>query len=133
MAKTKDIYELLENDKKEIMVLIYTNDTPPEDPKFILNEASRCLEIYRNRNEVIVLNGLQNETVEKIKKLDIIYVCELDASATDEENKITYAYSATPTSSAEIHKQTKNTTQTISKKTQSLKDKIQAKNKNPNS
>ncbi len=133
MAPIKDIYELLENDKKEIMVLIYTNSIPPEDPKFILNEPSRCLEIYRNKKEVIVLNGLQKETIEKIKKLDIIYVCELDASTTDTENRIIYAYTANLTSKEELLKRTSKTAQTINQKTQSLKNKIQAKNKNQNS
>ena len=133
MAKTKDIYELLENDKKEIMVLIYTNSIAPEEPKFILNEPTRCLEIYRNKKEVVVLNGLQKETIEKIKKLDIIYVCELDASTTDNENRIIYAYTANITTKEELRKLKTKTAQNLSKKTQSLKDKIQAKNKKPNS
>ena len=52
MARTKDIYELLENNNKEIMVLIYTLGNQPENPKFILNENNRCLEIYRNKKDL---------------------------------------------------------------------------------
>jgi hypothetical protein len=134
MVKINDIYELLENENKEIMVLIYTNSLPPENAKFILNESHRRLEIYRNKREVILLNGLQKETIEKIKKLDIIYVCELDASPnTDDDNKIIYAYTADVTTKEELQNSNKNTNQIISNKTQALKDKIQAKKQNPNS
>lgn len=133
MAKTKDIYELLENNEKEIMVLLYTNSIPPENPKFILNETYRRLEIYRSKKEVLFLNGLQKETIEKIKKLNIIYICELDSSEdVAEENKIIYAYTAQATTMEEFYSNQK-TTQDISKKTQALKEKIQIKNQNPNS
>lgn len=133
MAKTKDIYELLENNEKEIMVLLYTNSIPPENPKFILNETYRRLEIYRSKKEVLFLNCLQKETIEKIKKLNIIYICELDSSEdVAEENKIIYAYTAQATTMEEFYSNQK-TTQDISKKTQALKEKIQIKNQNPNS
>lgn len=133
MAKTKDIYELLENNEKEIMVLLYTNSIPPENPKFILNETYRRLEIYRSKKEVLFLNGLQKETIEKIKKLNIIYICELDSSEdVAEENKIIYAYTAQATTMEEFYSNQK-TTQDISKKTQALKEKIQIKHQNPNS
>ena len=129
MAQKTDIYELLENEEKEIMVLLYTNGLPPEFPRFILNEAFQRLEIYRNKREVILLNGLQKETIEKIKKLDIIYVCELDASPNvADENKIVYAYTADVTTKEGLSK--KGTRQIISEKTQSLRDKIHSKNQN---
>ena len=129
MKKTNDIYELLENEQKEIMVLIYTNSIPPENPKFILNEKSLCLEIYRNKKEVIILNGLQKETIEKIKKLDIVYVCELSNLSNDEnDDKIVYAYTANKTTMEELI-----TAKNIYQKTQLLKDKIQIKKQAPNS
>ncbi len=134
MANTNDIYELLENEKKEIMVLLYTNSLPPENPRFLLNENYRRLEIYRNKREVILLNGLQKETISKIKELNIIYVCELDASTnTEDENKIIYAYTAELTTKEELHNLTKNNSQIINKKAQELKDKIQSKKQNLNS
>ena len=133
MARTKDIYELLENNNKEIMVLIYTLGNQPENPKFILNENNRCLEIYRNKKEAVILKGLQKETIEKIKKLDVVYVCELNSSANQPaENSIVYAYTAERTTIEELTS-FNNNAKIISQKTQSLKEKLNTKNKNLNS
>ena len=129
MKKTNDLYELLENEQKEIMVLIHTNSIPPENPKFILNEKAHRLEIYRNKQEVIILNGLQKDTIEKIKKLDIVYVCELNNLSNEEnDDKIVYAYTANKTTAEELI-----TSKSIHQKTQLLKDKIQLKKQAPNS
>ena len=100
----KDInsYELIENDAGELMILLYANQTPPAQTSFFINEEDASLELNRNANDTIILDGLAPVSIEKLKSLTSIYVCELKYKApqTEETNEeeddfdIEYAYTA---------------------------------------
>lgn len=119
--RPQDTYELLENDINEIMILLYAPDSQPESPCFTLNEKRACVVIHRNPNDNVVITGLAFETIKKLKKLDILYVCELNYSEDENaENKIIYAYSAPL--KKEDPKTPKN--RTISEKAKKVREKI---------
>ena len=93
----QDIYELLENDNNEIMVLLYAVDSAPQDPSFTINEKRSCMILHRNPEDNVSITGLALETFQKLKKLDTLYVCEMNYSEDEnEENKIVYAYQVPP-------------------------------------
>jgi hypothetical protein len=92
--KSRNVYELLENDLGEIMALIFSNGVKPQNPTFRLNEANRNIELYHTDKDVIILEGIQPETIEKFKDITKLYVCEMQYDETSDERKILFAYEA---------------------------------------
>lgn len=91
----KNVYELIENDNGEMMVLLFADDKAPQNSTFCLNETKKVLELYRNKDNTVSIEGLKTETMKKIKNLDKIYVCELKYNEDENaENEIIYAYAA---------------------------------------
>ena len=91
----KNVYELMENDAGEIMVLIYAGEGKPINPTFMLNEKEKLIEIMRSKKDIILIEGLQPESIQKIKKIKTLYVCEMKYNENPEaENEIVNAYAA---------------------------------------
>ena len=124
--QSQDIYELLENDSNEIMVLLYAVDSAPQNPSFSINEKRSCMILHRNPEDNVSITGLATETIQKLKKLDTVYVCEMNYSENEkEENKIVYAYQVSP--KVDNTETTKETTLTEKAKKASEKLKKQKK------
>ena len=91
----QNVYELMENDAGEIMVLIFAGEGKPVNPTFYLNEKEKLIEITRSKNDIVLIEGLQPDTIEKIKKLKTLYNCEMKYNENPEaENEIVNAYAA---------------------------------------
>lgn len=91
----KNVYELMENDDGEVMLLLYADGDAPQNPTFFVNEERKWIELTRNKNDIVYIEGLQTETVEKLKKLTVLYACEMKYNENpDAENEIQYAYAA---------------------------------------
>lgn len=120
-----NVYELMENDKGEVMVLIYARDTSPQNSTFFINVSQRCIEISRNKDDTIFIDGLQDESIIKLQALKTLYVCEIKyTEKSDEDNEIVYAYmaeckkpkSAEKTAKQKLVEKAKNINQKIKKK-----------------
>ena len=91
----QNVYELMENDAGEIMVLIFAGEGKPVNPTFYLNEKEKLIEITRSKNDIVLIEGLQPDTIEKIKNLKTLYICEMKYNENPEaENEIVNAYAA---------------------------------------
>ena len=93
----KNSYELMQNDNGDIMIMLYANESKPLNPSFHLNETIMQLELIRNSKNSILIEELQAETIEKIKKLQTIYVCEIkynEENSNNDDAEIVYAYAA---------------------------------------
>lgn len=89
----RNTYELMENDKGEIVAFIFADDTAPNKPTFYLDEKEKFIELNRTSDNVVYIEGLEPETIEKLKKITKLYVCEM-AYEENGENKIAYVYAA---------------------------------------
>lgn len=90
-----DVYELMENSEGEVMALIFADDTAPQNATFYLNEKEKRIELTRAQNNIVFIDGLQPESIQKIKKLTKLYVCEIKYNKDkDAENEIQYVYAA---------------------------------------
>ncbi len=93
---SKDIYEIMENDNGEVMILIYAGEEAPQNPGFSLNEAEHLLELTRKKDDIVQIAGLQQDALDKLKNLKTLYICELKYNEDpDAENEILHAYAAT--------------------------------------
>ena len=89
----RDVYELIENDEGELMILIYASDTKPQSPFFCLNETRKTIDLYRSKNDIVIIDNLKAETIKKLKTIPHLYICELKYNENPEaENEIVYAY-----------------------------------------
>lgn len=96
--KNIDSYELMKNDKNEVMVLLYAGDTPPSRASFYLNEKAKYIELSRNSESIAIIENLQDESIKQLKELKKLYVCEIKydekTNTNEEEAEIVFAYSA---------------------------------------
>ena len=90
----RDVYELVENDKGEVMILLYAKDPVPNKSTFTFDALSGVLKIYRTKDDVVFVAGLQLDAVNKLAALDKLYVCEVKYTENEEENEIVNAYIA---------------------------------------
>lgn len=125
----KDIYELIENDNNEIMAIIFAQDTEPHNPCFLLHEVKHYIELYRNSKNTLILKGIKDEAIEKLKSVKKLYICEMYYNETIKENRIIYAYEAPLYNKEEYQRQLIETKQKaeISEKAKILKEKISNK------
>ena len=96
--KTPNTYEIIENEKGELLILLYEGSKAPENPIFFLNKHEKYVKLTRNIEDIVLIEGLTDEYVEKISKLSTLYVCELqyEENKNDEsDSQIVYAYQAT--------------------------------------
>lgn len=91
----QNVYELMENDDGEVMVLLFAGEGTPQNPSFTLDETNRLIKLSRSKNDIVLIEGLLPDAVEKLKKLSVLYVCEMKYNENPEaENEILHAYAA---------------------------------------
>ena len=118
LNKALDSYEILENENNEIMILLYAGQTEPANSTYRINEYAKHIIIKRNSKDTIYIEQLSDEYMQKIKKLDTIYICELKYNENlkeDEETDIAYAYAAIREDLANNTKATQKTNNTTKK------------------
>lgn len=106
-------YEIIENENNEIMILIYAGPTEPANSTYTINEYAKHIILKRNSKDTLYIEQLSDEYMQKIKKLNTIYVCELKYNENlkeDEETDIVYAYASTKEIPAQNKKQETNNT-----------------------
>ena len=134
----KIVYELMENDAGEIMVLIYAGEGKPINPTFMLNEKEKLIEIMRSKKDIILIEGLQPESIQKIKKIKTLYVCEMKYNENPEaENEIVNAYAAALKKKAAVRQENQqgistDSQETLAEKARKARENILNKNNTPN-
>ena len=100
---TPNTYEIIENEKGELLVLLYEGKKEPKNPTFFLNKHDKYCKITRNPEDIVLIEDLSEEYIKKISKLTTLYVCELKYEENKSDNKdsdIVYAYKATKRASS---------------------------------
>ena len=113
-----ETYEIIENENNEIMILIYAGPTEPTNSTYTINEYAKHIILKRNSKDTLYIEQLSDEHMQKIKKLNTIYVCELKYNENlkeDEETDIAYAYAAIREDLAKNTKATQKTNNTPKK------------------
>ena len=91
----RDVYELVENDKGEIMILIYAKEPTPKNATFSLNKLSGVLKINRTKEDALHIAGLEVESIQKLSKIKQLYVCEIKyREGPNDTNEIVNVYAA---------------------------------------
>ena len=73
----QNVYELMENDDGEVMVLLFAGEGTPQNPSITLDETNRLIELSRSKNDIVRFDGVVADDVYKLKKLSVLYFCEM--------------------------------------------------------
>lgn len=120
----RDVYELVENDKGEIMIIIYAKDPAPQNPTFSLNQLGCVLKINRTKEDTLHIAGLEIESVHKLSKIKQLYVCEIKYKENaDDNSEIVNVYTASLKKEQQTAIKTPTKQETISEKAQKAREK----------
>lgn len=70
-------YDILQNDKGEILIMISQRRGGPENPRFVYDGGDTAL-LYRSRESSVFLEGVNNEARSALKIVDEVLLAELD-------------------------------------------------------
>jgi len=89
-------FDFLINDEDEIMLLLYERaDEPSLNPRIEFDTEEKAALLYRNDNDIIELNGIEEQILDSIHDADKLLVCELSRKEDENgDNSIVYAYEA---------------------------------------
>lgn len=91
----RDVYELVENDKGEIMILIYAKEPAPQNATFSLNQISGILKINRTPKDTLHIAGLELESIHKLSQIKQLVVCEIKyKESSNDTSEIVNVYAA---------------------------------------
>ena len=97
--KAQNIYDIIENEKGEILILLYEGKEAPENPSYFINKREKYIRIARNSKDIVLIEDINDENIKKISAQPSIYICELKYDETlkeGDESEIVYAYIALP-------------------------------------
>ena len=87
-------FDFLINEEDEVMLLLYAQETEPDNPRIELIPAENSAILYRSETDEIQLNDIPDEVFDSLAETDKLMVCELSAEEKEEDTKIVYAYEA---------------------------------------
>lgn len=120
----RDVYELVENNKGEIMILIYAKDPAPQNATFSVNQLGGVLKLNRTKEDIIHVAGLDMEAIHKLSKIKQLYVCEIKYTETaGDESEIIRTYAAALKKEQPLTPQPPTKKETISEKAQKAREK----------
>ena len=126
MVETKrllrDVYELVENDKGEVMILVYAREPAPQKSTFSFDVKSGVLKLNRTKDDVLFVADLKLDAIKKLSSLKNLYVCEIKYTENDDDSEIVYAYMAPLKKSAASEKQKVTPQKTVAEKAKQARE-----------
>lgn len=87
-------YDFMITEENEVMLLLYARETPPNNSTIHLNPDEKKIELYRNENDALTLDEVEDDIFNNLQNETSLLICELAPTENDEENEIIYAYEA---------------------------------------
>lgn len=87
-------YDFVVNDEDEVLLLLYASETQPDNAKIILHPEDDSAELFRNAEEVVLLESIPAEIFDSLEDADKLMVCELSNTEDENESQIVFAYEA---------------------------------------
>lgn len=87
-------YDFIISDENEVMLILYSRDTAPENPAVRLNANEHIVELYRNAQDALTLQYVDSEVFSNLEEEDNLLVCEIQPTENPDETEIVYTYEA---------------------------------------
>ncbi|MBQ8481762.1 MAG: hypothetical protein IJ532_04445 [Alphaproteobacteria bacterium] len=88
-------YDFLISDENEVMLILYSRDSEPENPAVHLDAENHTIELYRNSEDALTLQYVDSDIFNNLAEEDKLLVCEIQPTDNPDETEIIYAYEAT--------------------------------------
>ena len=72
-----DNYDILQNNKGDILILITSREGAPENPRFVYDGGEIAL-LYRKKESAIVLDDIAEQARTPLKSVDSVLVIEVE-------------------------------------------------------
>jgi hypothetical protein len=89
-----DTYDFIISDENEIMLILHSRDSAPENPVVRLNADNRTVELYRNAEDAVTLQYVDSDIFNNLAEDNKLLVCEIQPTDDPDETEIVYAYHA---------------------------------------
>lgn len=71
------VYDILQNNEGEILILLGSYEGAPENPRFVYDGGDKAL-FYRNKENSIILNDIAKDARKPLKSVDKVIIAEAD-------------------------------------------------------
>lgn len=88
-------YDFIISDKNEVMLILYSRESAPENPAVRLDAENHIVELYRNSQDALTLQYVDNDVFNNLSEEENLLVCEIQPTDDPDETEIVYAYHAT--------------------------------------
>ena len=89
-----DTYDFLISDENEVMLILYSRDSTPENPAVHLDAENHTVELYRNPEDALTLQYVDSDIFTNLAEEESLLVCEIQPTENPDETEIVYAYEA---------------------------------------
>lgn len=89
-----DTYDFIISDENEVMLMLYSRDSIPENPSVRLDAENHVIELYRNLDDALTLQYVDSDVFANLAEEDNLLVCEIRPTDDPDETEIVYAYEA---------------------------------------
>ena len=89
-----ETFDFIINEEDEVMLLLYEQDSEPQNPRIEIDLNEKSAVLIRNENGEIFLDGISDEVIDSLQDEDKLMVCELSKEENEDDTKIVYAYEA---------------------------------------
>lgn len=87
-------YDFMINSDNEVMLLLYAQQLPPQDPLLEIDEETFSATLYRDNQTTLPLCDVPEEVITALQEMDNILICELNKTKNAEDTKIVHTYEA---------------------------------------
>lgn len=87
-------YDFIISDENEVMLILYSRDSAPENPAVSLDPENHIIELYRNNNDAVFLQYVDSDVFTNLAEESELLVCEIQPTDDPDETEIVYTYHA---------------------------------------
>jgi len=89
-----DTYDFIISDENEVMLILYSRESAPENPAVRLDAENHLVELYRNSEDAVSLQYVDSDVFTNLAEESELLVCEIQPTEDPDETEIVYAYHA---------------------------------------
>lgn len=87
-------YDFIISEENEVMLILYSRDSAPENPAVSLDPENHIIELYRNSGDAVTLQYVDSDVFKNLTEDEELLVCEIQPTDDPDETEIVYAYNA---------------------------------------
>lgn len=89
-----DTYDFLISEENEVMLILSSRNSAPENPAVRLDAENHLIELYRNTEDAVTLQYVDSDVFTNLAEDESLLVCEIQPTDDPDETEIVYVYHA---------------------------------------